>query len=163
LIFLGRGESVTGNAPYSRFLSVARREYNGRMDTSLESIAREFVKAINRQDLETLATLMPEEHRFIDSLGRVMVGRENVRAGWVEYFRMVADYSIELQETFIRGPVVVMLGLAQGSFAKDGQLTELERWSSPAVFRAFIDDDKVKEWRVYADNEPVRKRIRKNK
>jgi len=74
-----------------------------------ESVAREFVKAINRHDLETLATLMPEEHRFIDSLGRVVEGREKVRAGWVEYFRMVSDYSIELQETFIRGPVVVML------------------------------------------------------
>jgi len=32
--------------------------------------------------------------------------------------------------------VVVMLGLAQGSYAVDGQLTELDRWSSPAVFRA---------------------------
>jgi ketosteroid isomerase-like protein len=133
------------------------------MENSLESVAREFVKAINRHDLETLATLMPEEHRFIDSLGRVVEGREKVRAGWVEYFRMVSDYSIELQETFIRGPVVVMLGLAQGSYAVDGQLTELDRWSSPAVFRAFIDEDKVKEWRVYADNEPVRKRIRKSK
>jgi ketosteroid isomerase-like protein len=133
------------------------------MEESLESVAKEFVNAINRQDLETLATLMPEEHRFIDSLGRVLVGRDNVRAGWVEYFRMVSDYSIELHETFIRGPVVVMLGLAQGSYAVDGKLTELDRWSSPAVFRAFIDDDKVKEWRVYADNEPVRKLIRRNK
>ena len=161
------GESLQSRSPKiagnSYYLVVVRREYNGRMETSLESVAKEFVKAINRQDLETLATLMPEEHRFIDSLGRVMVGRDNVRAGWVEYFRMVADYSIELQETFIHGPVVVMLGLAQGSYTVDGQLTELERWSSPAVFRAFIDDDKVKEWRIYADNEPVRKRIRKSK
>jgi hypothetical protein len=117
------------------------------MEKSLESVALEFVNAINHQDLETLETLMPEEHRFIDSLGRVLVGRDKVRAGWVDYFRMV----------------VVMLGLAQGSYAVDGQLTELDRWSSPAVFRAFIDDDKVKEWRVYADNEPVRKRIRKSK
>jgi ketosteroid isomerase-like protein len=148
---------------HSYYRVVVRHRYNGRMEKSLESVAKEFVKAINGQDLETLSTLMPEEHRFIDSLGRVLVGRENVRAGWVEYFRMVADYSIELQETFIRGPVVVMLGLAQGSYTVDGQLTELERWSSPAVFRAFIDDNKVKEWRVYADNEPVRKRIRKSK
>lgn len=133
------------------------------MENELVSVANAFVGAINSQDLESLSELMPEEHRFIDSLGRVLEGRENVRAGWVEYFRMVSDYSIELQETFIRGPVVVMLGLAQGSYAVDGHLTELDRWSSPAVFRAFIDDGKVKEWRVYADNEPVRKRIRKSK
>lgn len=154
---------MPGSCLENRFRSVALRKYNGRMEKSLESVAQEFVNAINRQDLETLATLMPEEHRFIDSLGRVLVGRDKVRAGWVEYFRMVSDYSIELHETFIHGPVVVMLGLAQGSYAVDGQLTELDRWSSPAVFRAFIDDDKVKEWRVYADNEPVRKRIRKSK
>jgi ketosteroid isomerase-like protein len=133
------------------------------METSLESVAKQFVVAINHQDLDALSELMPEEHRFIDSLGRVLRGRDNVRAGWIEYFRMVSDYSIELQETFIKGPVVVMLGLAQGSYAVDGRLTELDRWSSPAVFRAFIDDGKVKEWRVYADNEPVRKRIRKSK
>jgi len=154
---------LRGSGPGNRFRIVALREYNVRMEKSLQSVAQEFVNAINRQDMETLETLMPEEHRFIDSLGRVLVGREKVRAGWVEYFRMVSDYSIELQETFIHGPVVVMLGLAQGSYAVDGQLTELDRWSSPAVFRAFIDDDKVKEWRVYADNEPVRKRIRKSK
>ena len=129
----------------------------------MESLAYAFVDAINRQDMVALADLMPEGHRFIDSLGRVLQGRENVRAGWVEYFRMVADYSIEIQETFSKGPVVVMLGVAEGSFAVDGKLKELDRWSAPAVFRAYIDDGKVKEWRVYADNEPVRKRIRKSK
>jgi ketosteroid isomerase-like protein len=133
------------------------------MENSMESLAYAFVDAINRQDMVALADLMPEGHRFIDSLGRVLQGRENVRAGWVEYFRMVADYSIEIQETFSKGPVVVMLGVAEGSFAVDGKLKELDRWSAPAVFRAYIDDGKVKEWRVYADNEPVRKRIRKSK
>jgi ketosteroid isomerase-like protein len=133
------------------------------MENSTESLALAFVSAINNQDLAALSALMPEEHRFIDSLGRVLQGRENVRAGWVEYFRMVADYSIEIQEVFCKGPVVVMLGVAEGSFAVDGKLKELDRWSAPAVFRAYIDDGRVKEWRVYADNEPVRKRIRKSK
>jgi len=104
---------------------------------------------------------MPEGHRFIDSLGRTLEGRETVRAGWVSYFSMMADYSIELQETFSKGPVVVMLGVAEGSYAVDGQLTMEDRWSTPAVFRAYICCGKVKEWRVFADNEPVRKRMRK--
>lgn len=133
----------------------------GFMDISLESVARQFVRAINQQDLLAMAALMPEEHRFVDSLGRVVTGRENVRAGWVEYFRMVADYSIDVQETFTKGPVVVMLGVAQGSYAVNGKLTKENRWSTPAVFRAFVEDGRITEWRVYADNEPVRKRIRK--
>ena len=133
----------------------------GGMEKSIETVAHEFVRAINGQDLEALTELMPEEHRFIDSLGRVLEGRETVRAGWVNYFNMVADYSIEPQETFSKGPVVVMLGVAQGSYAVDGQLTMEDRWSTPAVFRAYICCGKVKEWRVFADNEPVRKRMRK--
>jgi len=131
------------------------------MEKSIESVAHEFVKAINAQDLEALTELMPEGHRFIDSLGRTLEGRETVRAGWVSYFSMMADYSIELQETFSKGPVVVMLGVAEGSYAVDGQLTMEDRWSTPAVFRAYICCGKVKEWRVFADNEPVRKRMRK--
>jgi ketosteroid isomerase-like protein len=133
----------------------------GGMENSLESVAHAFVRAINRHNLEALADLMPEGHRFIDSRGNVIHGRDNVCAGWIEYFRMVHDYSIEVQETFTKGPVVVMLGVAQGSYGVDGQLTKEDRWSTPASFRAFVEDDKVTEWRVYADNEPVRKRMRK--
>jgi ketosteroid isomerase-like protein len=131
------------------------------MENSVESVARAFVRAINGQNLEALADLLPEWHRFIDSRGNVIQGRENVRAGWIEYFRMVLDYSIEVQESFSKGPVVVLLGIAQGSYAVDGQLTMEDRWSTPASFRAFVEDGKITEWRVFADNEPVRKRMRK--
>ena len=133
----------------------------GGMNILVEQVAHKFGCAINEQNLEALTELMPEGHRFVDSLGRVMKGRETVRAGWVEYFKMVADYSIDLQETFSKGPVVVMTGLAQGSYAVGGKLTPEYRWSTPAVFRAFVEDGKIVEWRVYADNEPVRKRMRK--
>jgi ketosteroid isomerase-like protein len=131
------------------------------MDHSEESVARTFVGAINRHDLEGLTGLMPEGHRFIDSRGNVLAGREKVRSGWEEYFRLVHDYSIELHESFCRGPVVVMIGVAEGSYAVDGQLTMEDRWSTPAAFRAFVEDGKVTEWRVFADNEPVRKRMRR--
>jgi ketosteroid isomerase-like protein len=112
--------------------------------------------------VDDLASLMTEEHKFIDSLGNPMVGREKMRAAWENYFNMVPDYTITVDETLSDGPVVVMLGTAQGTYrdpAKGGSaLLEREnRWSTPAVFRAFIEDGKVSEWRVYADNEPMRK------
>jgi uncharacterized protein (TIGR02246 family) len=131
------------------------------MNDSAESVAQAFVRAINRQDVEALAELMTEGHRFIDSLGTVVVGRETMRAGWAGYFRMVPDYSIAVEETFCDGPVVVMLGVAQGTYAPDGQLREENRWKTPAAFRAFVEDGKVAEWRVYADNEPMRRLMRK--
>jgi hypothetical protein len=36
------------------------------------------------------------------------------------------------------------------------------RWQTPAAIRALIEDGKVAEWRVYADNEPIRQRIRES-
>ena len=127
-----------------------------------EKVAHAFVKAINKHDLEALKELMLESHRFIDSRGNVVVGRETVLAGWAEYFRLVHDYSVDLHESFCKGPVVVLLAVATGSYAVDGQLTMEDRWSAPAAFRAFVEDGKVSEWRVYTDNEPVRKRMRMN-
>jgi len=131
------------------------------MDDSVEKVARTFVAAINRRDLEAMTGLMPDGHRFIDSRGNVLAGCEKVRTGWEEYFRLVHDYSIELYESFSKGPVVVLLGVAQGSYAVDGQVTMEDRWSTPAAFRAFVEDGKVTEWRVFADNEPVRQRMRR--
>jgi ketosteroid isomerase-like protein len=103
---------------------------------------------------------MAAEHRFIDSLGTVFEGRDKVLAGWAAYFRLVPDYAIAVDKTLCDGPVVVMLGVARGTYAPDGQLRKENQWETPAAFRAFIEDGKVAEWRVYADNEPIRQKMR---
>ena len=79
--------------------------------TSAESIAHAFVRAINRQDAEQVAALMSPAHRFIDSLGKVIEGREKMREGWTAYFRMVPDYSVAIEETYPSDPVVIMIGV----------------------------------------------------
>ncbi len=136
------------------------RAYNVPMSDSAEFIAHGFVRGINRQDAEELAGMMTENHRFIDSLGNAMEGRDAVRAAWMRYFRMVPDYTIAVEETFVDGPAVVMLGLAQGTFVPDGQMRAENRWETPAAFRALVEEGKVAEWRVYADNEPIRRLMR---
>jgi uncharacterized protein (TIGR02246 family) len=130
------------------------------MSDSAEVVARAFVEAINRQDVEGLAGLMTPGHRFVDSLGNVVEGREKMRAGWAGYFRMVPDYSIVVEETFWDGPVVVMLGKARGTYSTDGELKAENRWETPAAWRAVVEGGLVAEWRVYADNEPMRKLMR---
>ena len=196
-------------------IEAARRGYNVCMSDSAESVARAFVEAINRRDVEGLAALMTPEHRFIDSMGNVVEGREKMRAAWVGYFRMVPDYSIAIEEVFCgerpgeAGPsttlrsaqddsalispaqgVVVMLGAARGTYvhpidqdlsihpneqkslagdpvsmgtpgnAPGGELRAENRWETPAAFRAVVEDGLVAEWRVYADNEPMRRLMR---
>jgi hypothetical protein len=85
-----------------------------------------------------------------------------MRAGWAGYFRMVPDYTIAVEETICDGPLVVMLGVVQGTYTADGKLKPENRWQTPAAIRALIEDGKVAEWRVYADNEPIRQRIRES-
>src|SRR6266568_6987489 len=127
--------------------------------SSPESVAHAFLRAINRQDVDALVALMSPAHRLVDSLGNVVEDREKLREGWAAYFRMVPDYAVAIEETYPSGPVVVMLGVAQGTFTRNGTLHPENRWQTPVAVRALVEDGLVAEWRVYADNEPIRKVI----
>lgn len=143
------------------------------MDQKSIEVAQQFVAAINRQDVDALEALMTPEHSFTDSLGNVARGREGMRQAWTLYFQMVPDYTLEIHETFAQDSAVVMLGTAQGTYSHafetvqstgsptpDGTSKWAKRWQTPAAVRALVNDGKVAEWRVYADNEPLRKLMR---
>ena len=119
-------------------------------------IAQAFVRCMNMRDADSLAALMTEDHRFIDSLGQVVAGRETMRQGWKYYFAMVPDYSLAPESWLADGSVVIMFGKAGGAYSPDGVRTPERIWSCPAACRAEIRDALVAEWRVYADNEPIR-------
>jgi ketosteroid isomerase-like protein len=125
-------------------------------EESPESVARAFVEAINRRSVEELLALMTEDHVFIDGAGSRGEGREKMKAGWEGYFHMVPDYEVVVDETFADGNVVVMVGRAEGTYAVEGNLLPENRWQAPAAWRALIREGLVAEWRVYADNEPMR-------
>ncbi len=123
--------------------------------TPLE-VVRTFVGRINARDVDGLAGLMTEDHRFIDSLGQVVSGREAMRAGWGQYFAMVPDYRLLVDEWLCEGAVVVLLGTAGGTYSPDGVLHPQRGWTTPAACRAEVRGRQLAEWRVYADNEPIR-------
>lgn len=124
-----------------------------------EGVAEAFLRAINRHDVDALIELMSSGHCFVDGLGNRTLGLADLRAAWTTYFCMVPDYAVAIDETLVNGPVVVLLGTAQGTFAPEGKLLDKNRWQTPVALRAFIEDGLVAEWRVYADNEPIRKVI----
>lgn len=131
------------------------------MNVEAMHLAAEFVRAINTHDPDALASLMTPDHKFIDSLGNIVAGRDKMRSGWAGYFAMVPDYSVTVEETLVNRDVVVFLGRSQGAYqGKDGVVPE-NRWHTPIAIRARVDDGLVAEWRVYADNEPLRALIRK--
>lgn len=127
------------------------------------SIAHAFVNAINHRSAEEIASLMTEDHVFIDSLGMRVTGRRQMKKGWQGYFSMVPDYTIAVDETFAGGSVVVMLGAAQGTYSSGGSLKPENRWQTPAAWRAVVRGSLIAEWRVYADNEPIRQIMARNR
>jgi len=133
------------------------------MSDSAIVAAQAFVRAINRQDVAAMAGLMPAGHRFTDSLGNMVEGREKMRAAWAAYFRMVPDYSLAIEEFYVNGPAVVMLGVAQGTYSPDGTVNLENHWQTPAAIRALVEEGLIAEWQVYADNEPIRAKMRGTK
>lgn len=125
-----------------------------------ETVQR-FVDQINAHDVEGLSVLLTPDHRFIDSLGSVIVDRETMRQGWREYFQMVPDYHIEITHSFTDGVEVALLGSAGGTYARDKQMKPADAWQTPAAWHAVVRDGLIAEWQVYADNEPIRQRMRK--
>src|SRR5262245_45629129 len=126
---------------------------------SVEETAHRFVVAINRRDADALCDLMTDDHRFVDSLGTIVVGREMMRVGWRTYYTMVPDYTIRIEETFSSGNVVVMTGEAWGTYSPDGTTREVNRWTTPAAWRVVVSGDRVAEWQVFADNDSIRRRM----
>ena len=128
-----------------------------------QDIAEQFVRAINAHDLERLAYLMTSDHRFIDSMGDVVEGRDAMVDGWKAYFAMVPDYKLEISHCFVatkNATEVMLVGEASGSYQSKGLRRADSSWSTPAAVRAVVRDDQVAEWQVYADNEPIRQQMR---
>ena len=53
-----------------------------------------FLDRINQGDPDKLSELMTEDHVLIDSLDKVMRGREAMRRGWRSYYAMCPDYRV---------------------------------------------------------------------
>lgn len=120
---------------------------------------RTFVACVNAHDLAGLAALVTPDHRLVDSLGSVVTGRDAAREGWRHYFLIVPDYRIDVARFFAENDEVVLLGLARGTYSRDGQLDPTDNWETPGAWRARVRGGLVAEWQVYADNEPIRRRM----
>ena len=120
----------------------------------------QFIANINRRDVDGLCRLMTANHLFVDSLGVEVRGREAMREGWRAYFAIVPDYHITVTDHLETGPVVALFGRARGTYAPGGKLLPQNRWVMPAAWKAVVHGGLICEWRVYADNEPIRRLMR---
>jgi ketosteroid isomerase-like protein len=125
-------------------------------------VALKFVEKINAHDADGLAALMTADHVFIDSLGE-RVSRPAIETGWKQYFEMVPDYWVRIDRTLSDKDTSILLGTAGGTYVPSNREMKLEnKWETPAVWVAQIRGERVSEWRIYADNEPIREKMRKS-
>ncbi len=129
--------------------------------TDSKVIALRFVEKINAHDLHGITEMMSSDHAFVDSLG-TKTTRPAIDSGWAQYFTMVPDYWIRIDRTIVDGDDLILFGVAGGTYVPS--MTEMKKenkWETPAVWVARARNEKISEWRVYADNEPIREKMRK--
>ncbi len=113
-------------------------------------IALLFNECISTHDLAGLTRLMTEDHAFIDREGRTHQPKNLLVEGWRDFFKMFPDYRNTFTRVESRDNMVIIVGHAYWSE---------DQAYDPAIWTATIIDDRVREWRVYADTEENRKRL----
>ena len=119
----------------------------------VEQVALAFVERINERDLNGLVDLMTEDHAFIDEDGDEQRGRDAMREGWREYFRLFPEYKIHLTRVVAVGDTVVLIGRTSGS-----QVPREIEAEETVIWAAWVDSGLVREWHIlYADTEKARR------
>ena len=99
-----------------------------------------FNEAINAQDLNALVELMSPDHRFVDSAGAVVEGRESCRTAWASFFVSFPDYRNVLDVIEVVSPGQVV--------ASGTSFCAFEPLDGPARWHASVAEHVVAEWRV---------------
>jgi predicted SnoaL-like aldol condensation-catalyzing enzyme len=121
------------------------------MEKDPKFVALQFNEYINNHDVKGLASLMTEDHTFIDRANEITKGKDVMTKGWIDFFESFPAY----KNTFIRveshDDLVILIGYAYWS--------EKDKYD-PAIWTAMIKDDLVAEWRIFEDTEENRKSLK---
>ena len=115
-----------------------------------DSVAVRFNECINGRDIDSLAELMSDDHKFIDTAEEVVSGKEGCLRAWRGFFESFPDYRNVFVSVMARGDVVTIVGHSECS--EPGL-------SGPALWTATVRGDKVAQWRVYDDTPEIRGRL----
>lgn len=99
-----------------------------------------FNEAINGRDIDRLAELMTETHRFVDAEGGTVSGRNACLAAWRDFFEAFPDYQNVFTRTEDGG---------DGKVVADGySVCSVAELDGPAVWRAVVRGQLVDSWQV---------------
>jgi ketosteroid isomerase-like protein len=109
-----------------------------------------FNDSINRQDIDGLASLMSDDHTFIDTEGNAVAGKAGCVDAWRGFFGSFPDYRNIFTSLTAHGNAVTVVG---HSTCSEPSL------AGPALWTATIREGKVTQWRVYPDTPEIRERL----
>jgi ketosteroid isomerase-like protein len=115
-----------------------------------EALVRSFNACISGRDADGLATLMTDDHVFVDTAGSRVAGREACLEAWRGFFAAFPDYQNAFERMRIAGDHVVIAG---HSSCSDPRL------DGPALWSAKPRGSQLCEWRVYDDTAANRERL----
>jgi ketosteroid isomerase-like protein len=101
-----------------------------------------FNDHINNRDLDALATLMTDDHTFIDTAGQAIRGKSKCVDTWRGFFASFPDYRNIFDRLEVTDDRVIVVGRSMCSDV---------RLDGPALWTAKARDSKLAEWRVYED------------
>jgi ketosteroid isomerase-like protein len=137
-----RGVGFQDGAGGQGSLADARPQWIERLRTPT-AVATEFNDHVNEANLRALASLMSEDHRFIDSLGNMVSGKPACIAAWNRFFQAFPGYRNTFERFHEVGHTVLITG-----FSHCPNHLEL---TAPAIWTATVIADRLTEWRVFED------------
>ena len=111
--------------------------------------ALQFNEYINNQDIKGLASLMSNDHIFIDRHGDRYSDMVN---GWMDFFENFPTYKNYFTRVESHNNLVILIGYA--IWSKDS----LER--DYAIWTARIENDLLVKWQIYEDTDENRKKLK---
>ncbi len=116
------------------------------MPRSEAEVVVAFNDAINARDHDGVVSLMAPDHRFVDSAGAVVEGRQACSAAWASFFASFPDYRNVFESIGVVAPgQVVVSGRSTCAF---------EPLNGPARWHVSVAGGQVLEWRVEDLAEP---------
>lgn len=163
------GARVNEKPIHSAYLGILQESHKSAShNTSLEEsfadsseIVKEYIKLINIHDIERLLDMTSDNASFVDSMGINTTGKYEMKKAWEVLLRFFPDYNLIVKDIIAKNGMVAVFGTARGTLAAGGRILPENKFEIPASWTATVEKGKITKWRVYADNQPVRKLIEK--
>ncbi len=123
------------------------------------NLVKEFIHNINEHDIDEMMKLLSDEHIMTDSAGIFIKGTKSLKIAWLDFFIHFPDYNIIVEEIFCEKDTIAVYGKAKGTYWKEGELEDKNKFEVPASWQAKVKDGKILEWKVFADIQIVRQII----